>query len=340
MTLAETGSPFDDIRLLLAQLPGPDLNTQAAARARESALVKPLGSLGRLEELNEWLAAWQGKPTPTVDRPRVAIFVASHGVAARGVSIHAPDVTPRMMERLAVGKAAVNQICTTFDAGLKVYDLAVEIPTTDITVGAAMDEKTCAATIAFGMEATEGEVDLLCLGDLGVASTTVAAALLHALWGGAAGDWVGPGAGLDAAGLTRKTAVVAEAVARHRDGCHSPLEVLRRVGGRDIAAMVGAIAAARIQRIPVLLDGLVAAAAAAVLHAMNPKSIDHCRAAHRSAEPAHGKALARLGLTPLLDLGMRLGEGTGAALAVALAKAAVACHSGMATHAESGLKNG
>lgn len=336
MTLAETASPFDHIGLILAQLPGPDLDALAAVRARESARAKPLGSLGRLEELTEWLAAWQGKESPTIDRPRVAVFASSHGVAGRGVSVNAPHDTSRMIEALALGQAAVNQICASFDIGLKVFDLAVEIPTADITVAPAMDEKTCAATVAFGMEAIEGEVDLLCLGDLGVGSTTVAAALLHALWGGAAQDWVGPGGGLDAAGLARKTAVVAEAVARHRGRCGSPLEVLRRVGGRDIAAMVGAIAAARIQRVPVLLDGLVAAAAAAILHALDASNIDHCRAAHRSTEPAHGEALSRLGLKPLLDLGIGLGDGTGAALAIALAKAAVACHGGMATYAEAG----
>lgn len=330
-------APLDDIRRLIAELPGPDRQAQAAVQARERTLAKPPGALGRLEELTEWLAAWQGKPSPTVDRPRVAVFVSSHGVAARGVSAREPNAAPKMMETLAIGKAAVNQICASFDIGLKVCDLAVDIPTADIASGPAMDERGCAATIAFGMEATEGEVDLLCLGDLGVGGTTIAAAIFHALWGEAAHEWVAAGGGLDAASLARKAAVVAEAVARHCDHHGDPLEMLRRLGGRDVAAMAGAIAAARIQRIPVLLDGIVAAAAAAILHHIDPRSIDHCRAAHRSAQPAHEKALARLGLSPLLDLDIALGQGTGAALAVALAKAAVACHRGMATSAEAGL---
>lgn len=337
MTLAETGSPFDDIRRLMAELPGPDLEAQAAVRARESQLVKPPGSLGRLEALTHWLAAWQGKASPSVERPRVAIFASSHGVAAQNVSAYPASVTAQMMATFAGGGAAINQICNTHDIGLKVFDLAVDIPTQDISVGAAMDEKMCAATMAFGMEATEGEVDVLCLGDMGIGNTTVAAAIFHALWGGTPQDWVGPGTGIDRQGLVRKVDVVARAVRLHASALGDPLEVLRRLGGRDIAAMAGAILAARIQRIPVVLDGFVVTAAAAVVHAADPHSIDHCIAAHRSAEPAHGEALARLGLEPLLDLGLRLGEGTGAALAIGLLKSAAACHRGMATFAEAGV---
>lgn len=337
MAITETDRPFDDIRRLFTLLPGPDQAARGAVRAREAELIKPAGALGRLEEISEWLAAWQGKSPPTVERARVAVFVSSHGVAERGVSAYPPTVTKQVLEALMTGKAAINQICKTFDLGLSVLDLAAEMPTADMTKAPAMDERMCTGTMAFGMEAVAGGIDLLCLGEMGIGNTTVAAAIFHALWGERAEDWVGPGTGLDAAGLAKKAAVVAEAVSFHRAHLDNPLEVLRRLGGRDVAAMAGAILAARLQRVPVLLDGFVVTAAAAVLHAFDPHAIDHCRAAHRSAETAHAKALARLGLRPLLDLEMRLGEGTGAALAASLAKAATACHSGMATFAEAGV---
>ena len=191
--------------------------------------------------------------------------------------------------------------------------------------------------MAFGMEALAIEPDLLVLGEMGIGNTTAAAAIYHALYGGEAEQWVGRGTGLDDAGLKRKAEAVRAAVARHKPDLNDPLEVLSRLGGREIAAMAGAILAARIRRTPVVLDGFVVASAAAVLHALDASALDHCLAGHVSAERAHGEALKRLGKTPLLDLGMRLGEGSGAALAVGVVKAAVACHNGMATFAEAGV---
>jgi nicotinate-nucleotide--dimethylbenzimidazole phosphoribosyltransferase len=240
-------------------------------------------------------------------------------------------VTRQMMENFTAGGAAVNQICATFDIGLKVFDLALDHPTEDITEQAALDEKAAAATIAFGMEATAGGSDLLCLGEMGIGNTTIAAAIYLALYGGKAADWVGRGTGVDDAGLARKIAAVEKAVDLHRPHLGDPLEVLRRLGGREIAAMLGAILAARLQKVPVILDGYVVTAAAAILHALDATALDHCLAGHVSAEGAHADVLRRLGLRPVLDLGMRLGEGSGAALAVAVVKAAVACHTGMAT---------
>ena len=200
-----------------------------------------------------------------------------------------------------------------------------------------MDEAACAATIAFGMEAIAGDVDVLCLGEMGIGNTTVAAAIYTALFGGAAADWVGRGTGVDDPGLTRKIEAVETAVALHRDHLKDPLEVLRRLGGREIAALVGAILAARMQRVPVILDGYVVCAAAAILHALDATAIDHCLAGHVSAEQAHRAVLARLGKAPLLDLGMRLGEGSGAALALGVLKAALACTRDMATFAQAGV---
>lgn len=333
-----SGLPFDDFRKLIETLPGPDEAAVAAVRARDAVLTKPPGALGRLEEIAAWLAAWSGR-APAVSRPLVAVFAGNHGVTKHGVSPFPAEVTQQMVANFAAGGAAINQICIAHDIGLKVFDLALEVPTGDITCEAALDERACAATMAFGMEAISGGTDLLCIGEMGIGNTTIAAAIYHALYGGDAADWVGPGTGADAEGMARKQRAVADAVAFHRDHLKDPLEVLRRLGGREIAAMAGAILAARMERIPVIIDGFVATSAAAVLHAANPRALDHCLMAHVSAEPAHIHAVERLGLQPLLDLDMRLGEGTGAALAAGIVKAAALCHSGMATFEQAGVSD-
>ena len=331
-----TALPFDDFRALIADLPGPDARAAETARAREATLTKPAGSLGRLEEIARWLAAWTGRP-PAVTRPLVAVFAGNHGVTARGVSPFPASVTAQMVENFAAGGAAINQICIANDLGLKVFDLALDMPTGDIAEQAALDERACAATMAFGMEAIAGGTDLLCVGEMGIGNTTIAAAICHGLYGGAAADWVGPGTGADAAGMARKVAAVERAVALHKAHLGDPLEVLRRLGGREIAAMAGAILAARIERIPVIVDGYVSTSAAAILHAANPAALDHCLIGHVSAEPGHRALVDRLGKAPLLDLGMRLGEGTGAALAAGIVKAAAQCHAGMATFEQAGV---
>ncbi len=266
--MTSTGLPFDDIRALVAQMPALDEAAAQAIRARDLDLTKPPGSLGRLEDLAVWLGAVQGTAKPAIDRPLVAVFAGNHGVTARGVSPYPASVTAAMVANFAAGGAAINQICAQSGLGLKVFELALEVPTLDIASEAAMDEAGCAATIAYGMEAVAGGTDLLCLGEMGIGNTTIAAAIYHGLYGGAAKDWVGRGTGLDDAGLQRKAEVVAAAVALHRPHLGDPLEVLRRLGGREIAAMVGAILAARSERVPVILDGYVVCAAAAVLHAM------------------------------------------------------------------------
>ena len=331
--------PFDDFRNLLRTLPGPNTEAVASVRARDAQLTKPAGALGRLEEIAEWLAAWQGR-APAVTRPLVAVFAGNHGVVNRGVAAFPPSVTRAMVENFAAGGAAINQMCIANDLGLKVFDLALDVPTADITTEAALDERDCAATMAFGMEAIAGGTDLLCIGEMGIGNTTSAAAMLCALFGGEPSDWVGPGAGADDAQLARKRDAVSAALETHRRHLDDPLEVLRRLGGREIAAMAGAILAARFQSVPVLVDGFVATAAAAVLHRAEPTALDHCMLAHVSAEPAHRRAVDELRMRPLLDLGMRLGEGTGAALAAGIVKAAAQCHSGMATFEQAGIARG
>ncbi len=241
-----------------------------------------------------------------------------------------------MLDNFAAGGAAINQICATFDIGLKIFDLALDVPTGDITEEAAMDERAAAATFAFGMEATAGGSDLLCLGEMGIANTTSAAAIYHALYGGEAADWVGRGTG--------STTRAAPQDFRRAEGRVVPFGASQGPARGDapprraeIAAIAGAIVAARLQKVPVILDGYVATAAAAILHAADPAALDHCLAGHVSPEGAHGAVLERLKLKPVLDLGMRLGEGTGAAMAAAIVKGAVACHAGMATFAQAGV---
>lgn len=331
-----SGLPFDDFRTLMQNLPGADSDAVAAVRARDGKLTKPAGSLGKLEGIAEWLAAWTGRP-PAVTRPLVAVFAGNHGVTAQGVSPFPSAVTAQMVENFAAGGAAINQICIAHDLGLKVFDLALDMPTNDITQEAAMDERTCAATMAFGMESIAGGTDLLCIGEMGIGNTTIAACIYHALFGGDAEDWAGAGTGSDEAGIKRKADVIRKAVALHKDHLKDPFELLRRLGGREIAAMAGAILAARVERIPVIIDGFVATSAAAVLKAASSDALDHCVIGHVSAEKAHIKAVMELDMEPLLDLGMRLGEGTGAALAAGIVKSAALCHSGMATFEEAGV---
>jgi nicotinate-nucleotide--dimethylbenzimidazole phosphoribosyltransferase len=325
------------IRDLIVSLPQPSETVRSAAQARQAQLTKPPGSLGRLEDIAAFLAAWQGNPIPAVNRPVVAVFAANHGVVQKHVSAYPASVTRAMVENFDAGGAAINQICKANGLDLEVFDLALDIPSKDITEAPALEENEAAASFAFGMEAISGGVDLLCLGEMGIGNTTIAAAIYNGLYGGRAADWVGYGTGVDSRGYALKIAAVTAAIARHRDHLADPLELMRRLGGREIAAMAGAIVAARMERIPVVLDGYVVCSAAAILHALNQAALDHCLAGHVSAEGAHREVLRRLGKEPLLDLGMRLGEGTGAALAFGVIKAALACHSGMQTFNETGV---
>jgi nicotinate-nucleotide--dimethylbenzimidazole phosphoribosyltransferase len=328
---------LDEMRGLLRTLPGPDEAAGAAAAAREAQLTKPAGALGRLEELVQWLATWQGKHPPSVDHPRTAVFAGNHGVAARGVSAYPAAVTAQMVQNFIAGGAAVNQLCKMVDADLRVYEMALDQPTADFTTDPAMSEAECALAMAYGMMAVEPGVDVIALGEMGIGNTTAAAALCGGLFGGSAADWVGPGTGVAGAALTHKIAIVDEALRRHRRQASDPLDLLGRLGGRELAAIVGAVIAARRARVPVVLDGYACTAAAAVLFAVDPRAIDHCIVAHRSAEPGHTRLLRSIAKTPLLDLGMRLGEASGATLAIAVLKAALACHKGMATFADAGV---
>jgi nicotinate-nucleotide--dimethylbenzimidazole phosphoribosyltransferase len=335
--LPEPVTTLDEIRALLPHLPGPDLEAGTAAAVRERQLTKPAGALGRLEELAAWLATWQGRHPPAVEHPRTIVFAANHGVAARGVSAYPAGVTAQMVQNFIAGGAAVNQLCRVFDADLRVYEMNLDTPTGDIVDGTAMNEEECARAIAYGMMAVEPGIDVLAVGEMGIGNTTVAAALCMGLFGGDAAQWTGPGTGVAGAALDQKREVVAAAVARHREDAVDPLTLLSRLGGLEFAAIAGAVLAARMGRVPVVLDGFASTAAAAVLYATDPRALDHCIVAHVSAEPGHRLLLERLGKQALFDLGMRLGEASGATLAFGMLKAAAACHTGMATFAEAGV---
>ena len=327
-----------EFRSLLDRLPAPDAAALAGAEARNGQLTKPPGALGRLERVALWLAGWQGTEKPHADRPQIVIFAGNHGVTAQGVSAFPPEVTVQMVANFLHGGAAINQLAKAFGAKLDVVPLELERPTADFTQGPAMTEAEVVAALRAGYGAVDPEADLFIAGEMGIGNTTVAAALAAALYGGT--SWAGRGTGVDDAGLGRKEAAVAAGVARHAAVLADPLEVLRCLGGRELAAMTGAILAARMQRVPVILDGFVVCAAAAVLERSVPGALDHCIAGHQSAEGAHPRLLERLGKDPLLSLGLRLGEGSGAALAIGVVQGAVACHSGMATFAEAGVAAG
>ena len=265
------------------------------------------------------------------------MFAGNHGVAARGVSAYPAAVTAQMVENFEAGGAAISQLCRVGQAALGVVPLDLERTTNDFCIGPAMTEAECLDALNRGIAAVPSGLDLLAVGEMGIGNTTAAAAICAALYGGPAAWWTGPGTGLDPHGVAHKAAVVGRGLTRHAGAFRDPLEVLRRLGGREIAAMAGAILAARMQRIPVLLDGFVAGAAAAVLHALEPHALAHAQAAHLSAEPGHARLLECLKLRPLLQLDMRLGEASGAALGVLLCRAALACHTGMATFAEAGV---
>jgi nicotinate-nucleotide--dimethylbenzimidazole phosphoribosyltransferase len=337
MTSAESIESLEEIRDLLKVLPAADEEAGAAALKHQAQLTKPAGALGRLEEMAVWLATWQGRHPPSVERPYTAVFAGNHGIAAKGVSAYPAEVTAQMVQNFIDGGAAVNQLCGLANADLRVYEMALEEPTGDFTEGPAMDEEDCVGAMVYGMMAVESGIDVLALGEMGIGNTTSAAAICLGLFGGEAADWVGPGTGIDAARMADKAALVAKAVDLHRAALGDPLQVLRRLGGRELAAIAGAILAARMARTPVVLDGFACTAAAAVLYALDPAALDHCVVAHVSAEPGHKRLLARIGKRALVDLGMRLGEASGAMIAVLLLKAAVACHSGMATFGEAGV---
>ncbi|MEO1640740.1 MAG: nicotinate-nucleotide--dimethylbenzimidazole phosphoribosyltransferase [Pseudomonadota bacterium] len=333
-------APFATIsgfRDLLAKAPTTDAAAQTAAEDRNSQLTKPPGALGRLEDLAIWYAGWRGDGRPALTAPQVIVFAGNHGVCAQGVSAFPPEVTVQMVANFEHDGAAINQLSKAFGAKMDLHPIMLDQPTADFTQGPAMTEAEFLEALQIGWTAVDPDADLLVTGEMGIGNTTSAAAVAAAVLGGTADDWTGRGTGVDDAGLQRKTEVVAKGLALHATS--DALEALRCLGGRELAAMAGAIAGARHYRIPVILDGFICCAAAAVLAKAQDRALDHAVAGHLSAEGAHARMLDGIGKTPLLNLGLRLGEGSGAALAIGVLKGAIACHSGMATFAEAGVSD-
>ena len=328
---------LDELRSLCLDLPGGDEQAASMALSHQNSLTKPPGSLGRLEELVVWMARWQGRAQPVLDNVQLIIFAGSHGITAQNVSAYGAEVTAQMVANFAAGGAAINQLALEAGAQLKVVPLSIEQPTQDFTRTAAMSEAEFVEAVKVGFDAVDPQADVLALGEMGIGNTTVAAAICLALFGGSGQDWVGRGTGVDDEGVARKIDVIEKAIKFHKKQLDDPLKLFQLLGGRELAALFGASLCARINNIPVLLDGFVVSAAVAPFYKLNPASLDHVVAGHVSKENAHRILLAKLDLRPLLDLEMRLGEGSGAALAIQLCRAALACHNGMATFAQAGV---
>lgn len=329
---------FDDlaaIPLLAETLPVADEAARAAALARQNSLTKPPGSLGRLEDLALFMAAWRATARPRIGLAQALVFAGNHGICAQGVNPYPQAVTAQMVANFQAGGASINQLCRVNGADLSVVALDLDRPTADFTVTAAMTGAETLAAMNRGAAAVNRDADVLILGEMGIGNSTIAAALAAALFGGEVADWVGPGTGSDAEGLRRKISAIERGLARHRG--LTPMETLAALGGREQAAICGAVLAARAARIPVIIDGFICTAAAAPLHAADARLLNHCLIGHVSAEPGHRRLLAAMGKTAVLDFDMRLGEGSGAALALGILRAALECHNGMATFGEAGV---
>ena len=330
---------FSSLRAACLDLPSGHPAASAAVAQREAVLTKPPQSLGRLEELVGWLAHWQGHAPPRLDHVEVLVFAGNHGVTKQGVSAYPAEVTAQMVANFAAGGAAINQLARAAGAALRVIPLELDRPTADFTLQPALSEAEFIAAVAAGYDAVSPDNDLICLGEMGIGNTTAAAAIAAALFGGGGARWAGRGTGVDTEGLARKRAVIDRALARHIATLTDPLAAAAALGGRELAAIFGATLSARRKNIPVLLDGFVCTAAVAPLAKLRADALAHTQAAHVSAEAGHRMLLDEIGLKPLVDLNMRLGEASGAGVALQILHAALACHTGMATFAEAGVSD-
>ncbi|MEP1536902.1 MAG: nicotinate-nucleotide--dimethylbenzimidazole phosphoribosyltransferase [Paracoccaceae bacterium] len=338
MTILSDLRSFESIANLIDTLPDADNAAADAARVRQNSLTKPPASLGRLEDLAEFMASWQKVEKPTIDKAQAVVFAGNHGVCAKGVNPFPQEVTFQMVANFEAGGAAINQLCRASGAELSVVALDLETPTQDISETTAMTEAETLDAMRRGAAAVDKDANVLVLGEMGIGNSTIAAALACAGFGGDAEGWVGRGTGSDEDGQALKARIVAQAVARHTTA--RGLAMLAALGGREQAAICGAVLQARALSIPVLLDGYICTAAVVPLHDLSPKLLDHCLVGHSSAEPGHARMLREMNKVPILSLGMALGEGSGAALALGVLRAALECHNGMATFAEAGVSGG
>ncbi len=327
----------DEIAPLLGDLPAPDRAAATAVRERASRVLRPTGALARLDEVAAWLAGWQRTAGPAVRSPAAVVFVADHGVASEGVSAYPSEVTAAMFRALTEGVATAAVMAREVGVRLHVVDVGVGRASGNLVREAALSPNRFRECFDAGRRAVAAlDADLLVLGEMGIANTTPAAAVCAALFGGLAEEWTGRGTGIDDATFVRKVAVV-ESARRRIEGASGPLEILGQVGGPDLVAIAGATVEARRRSLPIVLDGFVVTAAVAPLEVARPGALDHCLAGHCSGEPGHRLLLDKLGKPPLLDLGLSLGEGSGALAAVPLIRLAAASVTDVATFEEWGL---
>ncbi len=338
MTLFTDLTSLAEVAALADGLPTPDLEAIAAAEARQMSLTKPPRALGRLEDLAVFMAGWQGTDRPEISKAQALVFAGNHGICARGVNPFPQEVTVQMVANFEAGGAAINQMCRASGAELAVVALDLDQPTGDFTARAAMTEAEVLSAMTRGAAAVPHDAQVLILGEMGIGNSTVAAALAAGAFGGASQDWVGRGTGSDEAGRALKALVLDEGRALHATA--QGLDLLVAYGGREQSAICGAVLQARALGIPVLLDGYICTAAVAPLYTADPRFLAHCLVGHASAEPGHARLMQHMGQSPILSLDMALGEGTGAALALGVLRAALACHNGMATFAEAQVSGG
>jgi nicotinate-nucleotide--dimethylbenzimidazole phosphoribosyltransferase len=330
----------DHIHTYMANLPAIDTAIAGQAHDRQQQLTKPPGSLGRLEDLAIWMAGWQGQEKPEIKAPACLIFAGNHGVAQNGVSAFPPEVTEQMVLNFQHGGAAINQLCQAAGSSLNVFPLSLDTPTADFSEQPAMSVEDTLAAMQMGADAIPDDADLILPGEMGIGNTSSAAALSHLVFGGKADTWTGRGTGLDDDRLAHKISIITKAVNRVKNQTLDPVTMLSELGGRELAAIAGCVLAARLRRIPVLLDGFISTAACLPLWASNNAALDHCQISHYSKEPGHRHVIDALGKTAILDLDLRLGEASGAAIALQIVRSALAAHNGMATFAEAGVSDG
>lgn len=322
---------------LIKEMPVKDVEAEAKAIAHQNQLTKPPGALGILEELAIFLASWQRKTKPSLNSVQAIVFAGNHGICSQGVNPFPQDVTVQMVENFKTGGAAINQLCEVSGANLNIVPLSLEKPTADFTKEEAMSELELCEAMEIGAKSVNLDSNLILLGEMGIGNSTISSALAASVFGGNVERWVGAGTGSDQKGQAHKTAVIELGIKKH--GSIRDLRALQAFGGREQAAICGAILAARNARIPVLLDGFICAAAAAPLFGTSNSILDHCLIGHLSVEPGHKLLLEAMGKSAILDLNMRLGEGTGAALALSIIRGAIACHNNMATFDSAGVSS-
>jgi nicotinate-nucleotide--dimethylbenzimidazole phosphoribosyltransferase len=326
---------------VINNLPAANGQVKNQAFARQNQLTKPPGSLGKLETVAVWMAGWQGLEKPSITNGQCLVFAGNHGVVAQNISPYPAEVTAQMVANFATSGAAINQLCAEANLALTVTDIELDRPTNDLSQGPAMTEAEVLEAMNIGASQIAEDCDFIVVGEMGIGNTTTAAALCMARFGGDAPRWVGPGTGLDDDGVTHKAKIIEQALETQGKPEANPVALMAGFGGRELAAIAGAVLAARMRSIPVMLDGFISTAAAAALTADGKlDALDHTVISHMSGEPGHLRLAVALRKKPLIDLGMRLGEASGGAVATLIVRAALATHNGMATFAEAGVSEG